>query len=247
MPTVALPEPVVEPESEDEASGSEADVAPAGEEDEDEEIEEGGTPQKLKLATKVKAPARLAKKRKTVTASAARTPKKSKSKKMPHPQASTTHIPSSVPNLDDLPVDPYQRALRLLHVGATPESLPCREEEFVEVLSKVEEGVEWGGGGCLCELSEPLQCVPSSLSRYCWCTRNRKDGDCPCGRQRIEAESRGWCEFHTPEAPLQKYKLTRSGTTAFLICRDQRSQDSITPARLYRPVGSNIRNTRHVL
>ena len=48
-------------------------------------------------------------------------------------------------------MDPYQRALRLLHVGATPESLPCREEEFVDVLSKVEEGVESGGGGCLCK------------------------------------------------------------------------------------------------
>lgn len=39
----------------------------------------------------------------------------------------------------------------MLHVGATPESLPCREEEFVDVLSKVEEGVESGGGGCLCK------------------------------------------------------------------------------------------------
>lgn len=39
----------------------------------------------------------------------------------------------------------------MLHVSATPESLPCREEEFVDVLSKVEEGVESGGGGCLCK------------------------------------------------------------------------------------------------
>jgi hypothetical protein len=50
-----------------------------------------------------------------------------------------------------LPKDPYERALHLLHVGATPDSLPCRESEFVDVLMRVEEGVEGGGGGCLCE------------------------------------------------------------------------------------------------
>ncbi|KAJ9117153.1 hypothetical protein QFC20_000296 [Naganishia adeliensis] len=48
-----------------------------------------------------------------------------------------------------LPSDPYERALHLLHVGATPDSLPCREDEFLEVLMKVEEGIEDGGGGCL--------------------------------------------------------------------------------------------------
>lgn len=50
-----------------------------------------------------------------------------------------------------LPKDPYERALHLLHVGATPDTLPCRESEFVDVLMRVEEGVEGGGGGCLCE------------------------------------------------------------------------------------------------
>ncbi|OCF39968.1 origin recognition complex subunit 1 [Kwoniella heveanensis CBS 569] len=70
-------------------------------------------------------------------------------KKVPHPKSSASHLPLSVLSPEELPVDPYERALRLLHVGATPESLPCREEEFVDVLSKVEEGVESGGGGCL--------------------------------------------------------------------------------------------------
>ncbi|ORX38507.1 P-loop containing nucleoside triphosphate hydrolase protein [Kockovaella imperatae] len=70
-------------------------------------------------------------------------------RRLPHPKSSTSRLPASVPSAEDLPVNPYERALRLLHVGATPESLPCREEEFVDVLSKVEEGVESGGGGCL--------------------------------------------------------------------------------------------------
>lgn len=72
-------------------------------------------------------------------------------RRAPHAKASASHLPPTV-EIDSLPTDPYERALRLLHVGATPESLPCREEEFVDVLSRVEEGIEGGGGGCLCEL-----------------------------------------------------------------------------------------------
>ena len=74
-----------------------------------------------------------------------------KGKRLPHPKSSSSHLPADMLSPEQLPTDPYQRALRLLHVGATPESLPCREEEFVDVLSKVEEGVESGGGGCLCK------------------------------------------------------------------------------------------------
>lgn len=97
-------------------------------------------------------------KRKTGTAGRKKPAKKAKiakapakkTKKVPHPKSSTSYLPLSVLSPAELPTDPYERALRLLHVGATPESLPCREEEFVDVLSKVEEGVETGGGGCLC-------------------------------------------------------------------------------------------------
>ncbi|WVW85627.1 hypothetical protein I302_107665 [Kwoniella bestiolae CBS 10118] len=71
-------------------------------------------------------------------------------KTKPHPKSLTkNNLPSSIESLENLPVDPYERALRLLHVGSTPESLPCREEEFLDVLGKVEDGVESGGGGCL--------------------------------------------------------------------------------------------------
>ena len=75
--------------------------------------------------------------------------KKIKVKKRYHQDSS--HLPSSVPAIENLPTEPYERALRLLHVGATPESLPRREEEFGDVLTRVEEGVETGGGGCLCQ------------------------------------------------------------------------------------------------
>jgi origin recognition complex subunit 1 len=49
-----------------------------------------------------------------------------------------------------LPQDPYLRALHLLHVGATPDTLPCREEQYADVLVKIEGVIEGGGGGCVC-------------------------------------------------------------------------------------------------
>jgi origin recognition complex subunit 1 len=126
-------------------SEPEADVEVEEDEDvdvdmEEEEEVETTTPRKRRI-TKEKV-----KKRRTAPTKA---PVK-RGKKASHPKASTSNLPATIAP-EDLPTDPYQRALRLLHVGATPDSLPCREEEFVDVLSRVEEGVEGGGGGCLCE------------------------------------------------------------------------------------------------
>jgi origin recognition complex subunit 1 len=44
---------------------------------------------------------------------------------------------------------PHARARRLLHVGATPSQLPCRGDEFEEILSHVEDAVQDGVGGCV--------------------------------------------------------------------------------------------------
>ena len=145
---LAPKEEEVEIEEEDEG-GSDVEMA---DDDEDEEVAETTTttttPRKRKIA-KVK----VVKKRQKATLTTKATPKKGR--KMPHPKSSTSNLPLTIAP-EDLPTDPYQRALRLLHVGATPDSLPCREEEFVDVLSRVEEGVEGGGGGCLCE----YLCIP---------------------------------------------------------------------------------------
>ena len=103
---------------------------------------------------------------------------KGKAKRLPHPKSSSSFLPLSVPSLEDLPTNPYERALRLLHVGATPESLPCREEEFVDVLSRVEEGVETGGGGCLCMLhTDRFACDHDIVltCRYRRCAWNRQN------------------------------------------------------------------------
>ncbi|EJT97446.1 P-loop containing nucleoside triphosphate hydrolase protein, partial [Dacryopinax primogenitus] len=44
---------------------------------------------------------------------------------------------------------PWMRALATLHVSATPDDLPCREQEFESVLGKVEGLLEEGEGGCI--------------------------------------------------------------------------------------------------
>lgn len=70
-----------------------------------------------------------------------------------------TRAPTSLPSrpvpLTSLSADvlisltPQARAKRLLHVGATPESLPCRSEQYEEVMACLEDAVEEGLGGCL--------------------------------------------------------------------------------------------------
>lgn len=53
-----------------------------------------------------------------------------------------------------LPKDPWLRAMQVLHVGARPDVLPCREEEFSRVLRSVEGLLEEGSGGCVCKAFE---------------------------------------------------------------------------------------------
>ena len=48
--------------------------------------------------------------------------------------------------------DPWLRAMHALHVGSRPETLPCRSEEYARVMRAVEELIEEGSGGCICEL-----------------------------------------------------------------------------------------------
>lgn len=96
-----------------------------------------------------------------------------------------------------LPSDPYERALHLLHVGATPDSLPCREDEFLEVLMKVEEGIEDGGGGCLCEQILSLFRTVTDLylfSRHRRRTWNWEDGDGSRCSQTAHQTSRRRCK-----------------------------------------------------
>ena len=53
--------------------------------------------------------------------------------------------------LQGLPADPYLRAMHTLHVGERPDTLPCRDEEYVAILEAVLELLQETSGGCICE------------------------------------------------------------------------------------------------
>jgi origin recognition complex subunit 1 len=53
--------------------------------------------------------------------------------------------------LQGLPADPYLRAMYTLHVGERPDTLPCRDEEYVAILEAVLELLQETSGGCICE------------------------------------------------------------------------------------------------
>jgi origin recognition complex subunit 1 len=53
---------------------------------------------------------------------------------------------------DSTETDRWLHAMHALHVGARPEALPCRTEEYGRVMRAVEELLEEGSGGCICEL-----------------------------------------------------------------------------------------------
>ncbi|EST07379.1 ATPase, AAA-type, core [Kalmanozyma brasiliensis GHG001] len=71
-----------------------------------------------------------------------------KMRNLPHPA-----LPARPPKLSLLPdeekLSAHDRAKRLLHVGATPDHLPCREDQYEEIMACVEDAVEEGIGGCV--------------------------------------------------------------------------------------------------
>lgn len=82
--------------------------------------------------------------------------------------------------LENLPADPWLRAMHVLHVGARPDVLPCREEEFARCLRAVEELLEEGSGGCICQFCLSFVDYVSSkliiVYRYLRGTRDRENG-----------------------------------------------------------------------
>lgn len=82
----------------------------------------------------------------------------------PHSKARTRRAPTAVVRpppppleqahyqaLHSLPLDPWLRAMHVLHVAARPDALPCRDEEYQRVLRSVDELIEEGSGGCVCK------------------------------------------------------------------------------------------------
>jgi origin recognition complex subunit 1 len=62
--------------------------------------------------------------------------------------------------LSSLSPDPLLRAMHVLHVGSRPDVLPCRENEYLEVMGAVLSLLEEGTGGCICESTTALGVNP---------------------------------------------------------------------------------------
>jgi len=61
----------------------------------------------------------------------------------------------------------YERARERLHVSAVPDSLPCRELEFEEIMAHVETAIEEGTGTCICKLMERHKMVCTTPFSQC--------------------------------------------------------------------------------
>lgn len=52
---------------------------------------------------------------------------------------------------------PFERARAALHVGCTPDYLPCRDEEYAEIEAYLEDAIDEGVGSCICTPEWPLR------------------------------------------------------------------------------------------
>lgn len=94
--------------------------------------------------------------------------------------------------VENLPDDPWLRAMHVLHVASRPEAhrLPCREDEYARILRSVEELLEEGSGGCICKYSCARLKASLTICRYLRRTWYRQDCDGPCCRSRAQAHGR---------------------------------------------------------
>lgn len=85
---------------------------------------------------------------------------------------------STLLNLKD---DSYLRAMYTLHVGERPDTLPCRDEEYVNIFENVLGLLQEASGGCIC--GSPFVRVPIAPDRedhrHIRRTRDRKDSHHP--------------------------------------------------------------------
>lgn len=90
--------------------------------------------------------------------------------------------------LENIPKDPWLRAMHVLHVASRPDALPCREEEYGRVLRSVEQLLDEGSGGCVCmcsdEIARKIKNSDLRLSRHIWRARHWQDSHCACSRSR---------------------------------------------------------------
>lgn len=169
-----------QPQTESDASSEYRDLTPSDDEDTADEVHsmtDGGRSETDVQSVATDDAPKTPRKRKRATAIGTSTPRRPRTTKLaaptPHSKAamrararSRKLAPVRLPppdlqtqehyqQLENLPEDPWLRAMHVLHVAARPNHLPCRGEEFNKVLRTVEELLEEGSGGCVCEFPSP--------------------------------------------------------------------------------------------
>ena len=82
-------------------------------------------------------------------------------------------------------MDPFEKARAVLHVGCTPQYLPCRDDEYTEIEAYLEDAIDEGVGSCICELTYNKACKNADQS-----SRRRRRGaghrqDCDNSQRRV--------------------------------------------------------------
>lgn len=60
---------------------------------------------------------------------------------------------------------PFEKARSVLHVGCTPDYLPCRDNEYAEIEAYLEDAIDEGIGSCICTLEHDESMDFANLGR----------------------------------------------------------------------------------
>jgi origin recognition complex subunit 1 len=160
------------------------------------------------------------------------------------PPPLTSHL-----QLENLPTDPWLRAMHVLHVGARPDILPCREEEYARCLRAVEELVEEGSGGCVCKhffvfiITKPVieYFLLKDISGVPGTGKTATVHAIVRELKRMAEES--VCNSR-PSLPVLSFSTNSpiTGSQPIYICRNKRTKNPGSNRRLQSPLGSCFRS-----
>ena len=143
--------------------------------------------------------------------------------------------------LENVPKDPWLRAMHVLHVASRPDALPCREEEYGRVLRSTEELLDEGSGGCVCTWC-------SVCFMYSLLTRGPDISGVPgTGKtatvHAVVRELKRMAEqdvSYIIPTNVHSFLTSIAGRQPVHICRDQRTPDTRPICRIRSPLGSSV-------
>ncbi|KAG0307604.1 Origin recognition complex, subunit 1 [Linnemannia gamsii] len=139
----------VKVEEEHESEGSDDDVRDQAysenDSDQEQETDEEESDESTKPAPKKRQP-----RKKAAVATPKRRPAKTVAKAPSRSKSLLTKTPTTQRSISaTAPKTDFEHARNRLHVKAVPDSLPCREDEFLEIQEHLESAIEDGTGSCI--------------------------------------------------------------------------------------------------